>query len=370
MTGESFTSLISGGPISTNSYGYSAITVTGDYALTEPTYRIYDITAGTATMVVYLVSANNYSLGQDFVFNNTGVVAWTLKTNTATAAVTIMTATVGGSYLIYLTSKSTADGTWRATNFAGGGAQSGANANITSLSGLTTPLTASQGGTGANLATTAGATHFIKQPTGTGFVSEVITATEVPVFTGDSGAGGIQGAVPAPGVGDAAAKYSLLASGVWGPRSNTVLRRAYGSTASALSITATTVLTVTGTPSATEGVQVLSVTASVASVSNILRITAAVPAMTTTVAAANLSVWIVRATTVIAAAPVTASGIGSMRGVSFNVETTGTSVASHAISIRAAPDTGNTLLINQTSTGGALLAGFPRVTLLVEEIIP
>ncbi|WP_374374530.1 phage tail protein [Dongia sp.] len=50
---------------------------------------------------------------------------------------------------------------------------------------------------------------------------EALTMAQVaallPAFGGDSGAGGVQGLVPAPGAGDAAAGYILHADGSWGP---------------------------------------------------------------------------------------------------------------------------------------------------------
>lgn len=74
-------------------------------------------------------------------------------------------------------------------------AKSANNSDITSLSGLTTPLSLTQGGTGA--ANAAGATAALN------------------IFAGDSGAGGTKGLVPAPAAGDAAALRVLGAGGGW-----------------------------------------------------------------------------------------------------------------------------------------------------------
>lgn len=52
------------------------------------------------------------------------------------------------------------------------------------------------------------------------FASELDPAV-LPVFTGDSGSGGVQGAVPAPGVGDTAAGKFLFADGSWATPSGT-----------------------------------------------------------------------------------------------------------------------------------------------------
>jgi hypothetical protein len=95
-------------------------------------------------------------------------------------------------------------------------ATSGANSDITSLSGLTTPLSPTQGGTGADLSATGGASEYVKQATaGANFTVGAIPAADYPDMVGDSGAGGTKGAVPAPAAGDAAASKYLKADGVW-----------------------------------------------------------------------------------------------------------------------------------------------------------
>lgn len=74
-------------------------------------------------------------------------------------------------------------------------ANKGANSDITSLTGLTTPLSVAQGGTGQD-------------------TLPELTAS-LAAFTGDSGAGGLKGLVPAPASGDAAAAKFLKADGTW-----------------------------------------------------------------------------------------------------------------------------------------------------------
>jgi hypothetical protein len=95
-------------------------------------------------------------------------------------------------------------------------ATSGANSDITSLSGLTTPLSPTQGGTGADLSATGGASEYVKQASaGANFTVGTIPAADYPDMVGDAGAGGTKGAVPAPAAGDAAASKYLKADGVW-----------------------------------------------------------------------------------------------------------------------------------------------------------
>jgi hypothetical protein len=74
-------------------------------------------------------------------------------------------------------------------------AASGANSDINSLTGLTTPLSVAQGGTGQD-------------------TLPELTAS-LAAFTGDSGSGGVKGLVPAPAAGDAAAGKFLKADGTF-----------------------------------------------------------------------------------------------------------------------------------------------------------
>lgn len=75
------------------------------------------------------------------------------------------------------------------------GATAGANSNITSLSGLTTPLSVAQGGTGAAVATGSGSVVLANSPSlvapnlGTPSAVTLTNATGLPVSTGISGLG-------------------------------------------------------------------------------------------------------------------------------------------------------------------------------------
>ena len=117
-------------------------------------------------------------------------------------------------------------------------AANGANSDITSLSALSTPLSVGQGGTGNTTGAPSGAsggvlsgtypnpgfasiaTHtFLANSTGGSAAPTAISATTATAllnaFTGDSGSGGVQGLVPAPSAGDAAAGKVLGAGGGW-----------------------------------------------------------------------------------------------------------------------------------------------------------
>lgn len=45
--------------------------------------------------------------------------------------------------------------------------------------------------------------------------ADLINAAKITVMVGDTGAGGVQGAVPAPAAGDAANEKFLKANGLW-----------------------------------------------------------------------------------------------------------------------------------------------------------
>jgi hypothetical protein len=86
---------------------------------------------------------------------------------------------------------------------AGGGARIRLNVDTTTLDyALTLP-------------TAQGAASTLLQNDGSGNLSWASGAGLVPVFIGDSGAGGVQGLVPAPAAGDAAAYKYLFSGGNW-----------------------------------------------------------------------------------------------------------------------------------------------------------
>lgn len=117
-------------------------------------------------------------------------------------------------------------------------AANGANSDITSLSGLTTPLSVGQGGTGnttgqpsgaaggalggtypnpvfanaGNLTVMANITGGSAAPSATAISA---FSLKLSPFGGDTGSGGTVGAVPAPAAGDAAAGKVLGAGGTW-----------------------------------------------------------------------------------------------------------------------------------------------------------
>ena len=155
MTGETYNDLISGGAIQTSDLGLNTQSSADNITLTHPAQRIQRITMTAASKQLRLPVATSMSLGQDFIVDNVGGQDFTIRTNDG--ATTIVTAAAGSAYYVYLVTKATAQGTWQGKAMVGGGASAGANSDITSLTGLTTPLTVGQGGTGADKSATGGA---------------------------------------------------------------------------------------------------------------------------------------------------------------------------------------------------------------------
>jgi hypothetical protein len=218
MTGESYVDLVSGGPIQTVVHGINVQSSATTITLAFPADRIQKITMTAGSLKLRLPAASNYSDGQDFVVVNAGLNAFTIWTNDGTTQ-NIGTAAIGSSYYVYLVSRSSeadTEGTWGFNAFGGGGASTGANSDITSLSGLTTPLSVGQGGTGLDADITGGTSQYVKQATlGGAFTVGAIAVADYATYVGDSGSGGTKGAVPAPAAGDAAAQKYLAAGGGW-----------------------------------------------------------------------------------------------------------------------------------------------------------
>jgi hypothetical protein len=77
-----------------------------------------------------------------------------------------------------------------------------------------TKISLALGGTNADLSAT-GAGYLKQATTGANVSVSAIAQADLPVFTGDSGSGGVKGAVPAPASGDAAGLKFLMADATW-----------------------------------------------------------------------------------------------------------------------------------------------------------
>jgi microcystin-dependent protein len=97
-----------------------------------------------------------------------------------------------------------------------GGDPNYAALDLAGTSVVTGLLPLANGGTGADLHTTGGSGQYVKQAgAGAALTVGAIAQADVPLMTGDSGSGGVRGAVPAPGTGDAAAGKFLKADATW-----------------------------------------------------------------------------------------------------------------------------------------------------------
>lgn len=220
MAAETYTDQVTGSAIQTSDLGLNDQTSATTITLAAGASKIQRINMTAAGQDLRMPPATTYSLGEAWVVHNVGANAFDITDQSG--GVTIIAATAGSAYYVYVRVNTTSDGTWQGSTFGGGGASPGANSDITSLSGLTTPLTLVQGGTGADLSATGGAKQYVKQSSaGAVFTVATIPAADYPDVIGDSGAGGTKGAAPAPGVGDAAANKFLKADGTWATPSGT-----------------------------------------------------------------------------------------------------------------------------------------------------
>ena len=135
MTTASFTQTFGGTNIypSDVSYRYVSLTIsqTLDWALeTAPSNNvvasIMDINPTTTSLVITMPDAQEASTGQTVLFNNVGANTFSIVDSTGTQ---ICAPTSGSTFQIYLTSNSTAAGTWRSFQY-------GASASATNASAL------------------------------------------------------------------------------------------------------------------------------------------------------------------------------------------------------------------------------------------
>jgi hypothetical protein len=192
---------------------------TQQYWITNDTTGAYTFRVRTSTQVTGVEVGTNeaailYSDGTNVVAASTGGVSFPISvaqggTGATTAAsarvnlggtstgISLFTATSAASARTTLGSTATGDALFTAANAAAGrstlsAAASGANSDITSLTGLTTPLSVAQGGTGAatitGLVKGAGTSAFTAATVGTDYVAPATatTFTATQTFTGST----------------------------------------------------------------------------------------------------------------------------------------------------------------------------------------
>lgn len=192
---------------------------TQQYWITNNTTGAYTFSVRTSTQVTGVEIGTNeaaivYSDGTNVVNASTGGIAFPLSvaqggTGATTAAaarvnlggtatgIALFTAASAAAARTTLGSTATGDALFTAANAAAGrstlgAAASGANSDITSLSGLTTPLSVAQGGTGATTITGlvkgAGTSAFTAATAGTDYVAPATatTFTAAQTFNGST----------------------------------------------------------------------------------------------------------------------------------------------------------------------------------------
>lgn len=214
----SYTDIYSGDPIAVTGTGYaaysSATTIT--LTLTDPLKAGVSMTASGQELRLW--PALTFSIGQAFVVYNLGANSFTIKTHDGVT--TIGTAATGTAYYITLLDNSTDAGTWdvlRPFGGAGSGTITSVAMTVPSfLSVAGSPITTS-GTLAVTLATQAANTIFAGPTTGSAATPtfRAMVAADMTQMVGDSGSGGVKGAVPAPAAGDAAAGKFLNAGGTF-----------------------------------------------------------------------------------------------------------------------------------------------------------
>jgi len=120
----SFISPFTGDVIQPTDVSYRSITLTGNITLswpstatTQPIARIMEVSASSAGYSITLPAANQASVGEDTLIRNTGANSFDVVDNAGGAVVTVAS---GQSKYIYITTNTTAAGTWGLISFGGG----------------------------------------------------------------------------------------------------------------------------------------------------------------------------------------------------------------------------------------------------------
>jgi hypothetical protein len=102
----------------------------------QVTANIIDVTASSTGYTLYMPPATQVSTGQAMIIRNVGSNTFTIASNnTSTGSATIVSATAGISYYIFVTDNTTVAGTWATVTFGAG--TSAANAATLAGNGLT-----------------------------------------------------------------------------------------------------------------------------------------------------------------------------------------------------------------------------------------
>jgi len=142
-----YTSPFTGQTVSPSAVSYESITLSANTTLqwsingnnqNQVTANIIEVSATTGGLTLYMPPATQVSTGQAMIVRNIGSNTFTIASNNSTASppsATIVSATAGVAYYIYVTDNTTIPGTWATVTFGAG--TSAANAATLAGYGLT-----------------------------------------------------------------------------------------------------------------------------------------------------------------------------------------------------------------------------------------
>jgi len=145
ISNPTYTSPFTGQTVSPSSVSYESISLSANTTLqwsingnnqNQVTANIIEVSATTTGLTLYMPPATQVSTGQAMIIRNIGSNPFTVATNNSTVgSTTIVSATAGVAYYIYVTDNTTIQGTWATVTFGAG--TSAANAATLAGYGLT-----------------------------------------------------------------------------------------------------------------------------------------------------------------------------------------------------------------------------------------
>ena len=145
ISNPTYTSPFTGQAVSPSQVSYESISLSANTTLqwsingnnqNQVTANIIEVSATTGGLTLYMPPATQVSTGQAMIIRNIGANTFTVATNNSTVgSTTIVSATAGIAYYIYVTDNTTIQGTWNTVTFGAG--TSAANAATLAGYGLT-----------------------------------------------------------------------------------------------------------------------------------------------------------------------------------------------------------------------------------------
>jgi len=145
ISNPTYTSPFTGQAVSPSQVSYESISLSANTTLqwsingnnqNQLTANIIEVSATTGGLTLYMPPATQVSTGQAMIIRNIGANTFTVATNNSTVgSTTIVSATAGIAYYIYVTDNTTIQGTWNTVTFGAG--TSAANAATLAGYGLT-----------------------------------------------------------------------------------------------------------------------------------------------------------------------------------------------------------------------------------------